>query len=330
MNFAIVGSAHRHITEFIDDMLSMGCRFIGLYDDGELITHSIANDYEAKLYDSIEELLKEDIEVVGTSAVNNRKIDIIELCSSRGIHVMVDNPIITDEIQYTRLKRVIDEGRIQVGLMLTLRFIDEIYCVKELIASGRLGGMVSIEIFNPHKLQATSRSDWFFEEGSSGGIIIDLMIHCIDLFNWLTDSNIDQFSGVLQKCTLKEKPSFYDSCQFQVISRSGVNGYLSTDWHMPDTHFSRSDLRVFITGTRGRIEIRATGDPITRERCVIFYEKGHPTSKLPVEERGLSVTRDFINRVRGKDYILGHRDILTVTKSTIDFNREVKVLNRFI
>ena len=42
----------------------------------------------------------------------------------------------------------------------------------------------------------------------SGGIAVDLHLHSIDIFNWLTGGKITEYSGIMPKSVLKEKPDF--------------------------------------------------------------------------------------------------------------------------
>jgi len=321
--FAVIGSAHSHIYEFIDDMLKAGGVFAGVYNDRSDLAGKIAGKYNVPLYDDINELFNAGIQVAGTSAVNADKIGIIEQCSVHGVHIIADKPIALNDEQYNRLETVIGKGKIEVGLMLTVRFMPEVYTVKKLLSDGHIGKLTGIEIFNPHKLTPSKRPAWHFEEKENGGIVIDLMIHSIDLFHWLSESRISSFSGIAQKTILPEKETFFDSSQFFAINDSGVSGYFRVDWHIPDSHWTWGDFRIFCTGSKGCIEARCIGDPVTTEPQVILLEEGAETRKVDIEPYKNSVTLDFLDRINKKKYIIGHNDILDACRITLDFNKEV-------
>ncbi len=324
MKFGVIGSAHGHIYEFVEDMLSLGGEFSGIFNDNSELALDLSKKYDVPLFDDAEKLFACGIEIIGTTAINNRKIDIIEQCSQHGVHVMADKPVVINEGQYLRLKKVIEEGKIEVGLMLTIRFMDEVQAIKDILAENRIGELLSVEIFNPHRLTPHTRPDWHFEEDLNGGIIIDLLVHSIDLFQWFTSSEIESYTGIVQKSILKEKKTFYDSSQFFVTSKSGISGYFRVDWHIPDTHWNWGDMRIFCTGSKGCLEARCLGDPLTKEPIVVLFENGSETVKLNVPKVNNSVTKDFFNRINKQNYLIGHKEILDVCKNSIAFSKSAK------
>lgn len=328
MNFAVIGSAHGHITSFIEDMLAKQGNFVGIYDDNSSLASKIAEDYGVPLIEDMEELFNKNVDVAGTSEVNHKKIDVIEKCSEKGVHIIADKPIVVNESQYKRLEKIVDEDKIEIGLMLTVRFMPVIRKVKEIVEENIIGDLLAVEIFSPHSLHPETRPDWHFDKEKNGGIIIDLMIHSVDLYNWLTQDEITDFSGTVQKSILKEKKDFYDSAQIFVESRKGSSGYFRVDWHMSDSHWSWGDLRVFCTGSKGLLEARVIGDPVTQESQVILFEEGEETRRVKIDEsKELSVTDDFINRIQGKNYIIGQEDILKATRATIEFDRDIEKID---
>ncbi|NMA82568.1 MAG: Gfo/Idh/MocA family oxidoreductase [Epulopiscium sp.] len=327
MKFAVIGAAHAHIYEFIDDMLAMDGEFIGIYEDHSEYVKEVAEKYNVPIFLDMKELFGQGVEVVGTSAINHEKIDVIEQCSNYNVHVIADKPIAVNEKDYKRLEKIIAKGNIEVGLMLTVRFMSPIYTIKQVIERGEIGQLLGVEIFSPHRLRAEGRPDWHFEKEKNGGIVIDLMIHSIDLYHWLTKSEISDFMGSVTKSILQEKEDFYDCAQFFVQSQNGANGYLRVDWHMTDTHWNWGDLRVFCTGSKGMIEVRAIGDPLTKELVAILFKEGEETRKLELEEANQSVTCDFIKRIRKEEHSITHQDILDATRLAIEFDKKAKKVN---
>jgi predicted dehydrogenase len=325
VNFGIIGSAHSHIYEIIEAFIASEGKFMGIYNDGSDLAIEISSRYSVPLFDDINELFALGIEVAGTSAINNKKIDIIVLCAKNNVHIMADKPIVINEQQYLRLENVIKNSGIQVGLMLSVRFLPAVYTLKKLIDSGVIGKLLSVEIFNPHKLNAPTRPEWHFDKKQNGGIAIDLHVHSIDTFNWLTGSKITEYSGTMIKSVLAEKPDFYDASQFMVHTDAGVTGYFRVDWHTPDMHWSWGDIRIFCTGSKGQIEVRASGDPITKQKQVILYGIDSETQNIEMEDPNCNETVDFINRIKGKKHIITHHDILEATRLSIEFDKCAKL-----
>lgn len=326
MKFGIIGSGHGHIMSFINDMLKLGWEFAGIFNDGSTYAKTISEKNNVPLFDDADELFSKGITVAGTSAVNSNKIDIIESCEKHNVHIMVDKPIVVDEAQYKRLEEVINRGKIQVGLMLSIRFLPAVHTLKKLIDNGTIGQLVSMEIFNPHKLTPEIRPEWHFDKSRNGGIAIDLFGHSIDTFQWLTGSKITDYNGVMTKSILGEKPDFYDASQFMVLNQAGVCGYFRVDWHIPEKHWSWGDIRIFCTGTKGQIEVRAVGDPVTREQQVILYGIDSDTRNIPLESPGKTETTDFIDRLDGKDASITPKDILETARLSVEFDKVAKVV----
>ena len=329
MRFAVIGSAHGHINQFIKEMLAAGGEFAGVFNDGWDITGKIVEKYGVKLFDSIEEMFDQGIDIAGTSAVNNKKIDIIEQCAAKGVHIMADKPIAVNEAQYERLEKVVNNAGVQVGLMLTVRFMKEVWTLKKAIDNGKVGKLLSVEILSPHKLSANKRPGWHFEKEENGGIIIDLMIHSVDLFRWLTGGEITEYEGVVQKSILPEKKTFYDSSQFFVNSSNGVSGYFRVDWHMPESYRTWGDLRIFCTGTKDCIEARVVGDPLTGKPLFILFREECGIKGVDTHMPTVSVTRDFLNRIAGKEYVINHDDILKASRIVLDFDKKARVISAF-
>lgn len=326
MRFGVVGSAHGHIFTFIRDMLASGGEFVGIFDDGSENVHLISEQQKVPVFSDMDTLFAQKIDIAGTSAINSQKIGIIEACARHGVHIMADKPIVVDESQLVRLERVINTSTIQVGLMLSLRFLPEVITLKRLIDDDLLGRLISVEIFNPHKLNPETRPDWHFDKSRNGGIAIDLFPHSIDIFQWLTGSKITNYNGVIVKSTLYDKPDFYDSSQFLVFSESGVSGYFRVDWHMPAKHWSWGDIRIFCTGTKGMAEIRASGDPITREQSVILYRNDAETAKADIVSCDKTETTDFIGRIAGKGFSISHEDILSASRLAVEFDKCARIV----
>ena len=58
----------------------------------------------------------------------------------------------------------------------------------ELVAEGAIGRVVQTTGLGPHRLNAATRPDWFFDRARYGGILTDIGSHQIDQFLFLTGS----------------------------------------------------------------------------------------------------------------------------------------------
>jgi predicted dehydrogenase len=326
MKFGIYGCRHGHIGDFIEEMLELGHEFLGIYETELDIARPLANKFNAPIFDTGEQLLDLEPDALGTSAINSQKIDIIELCNERGIHLMADKPIVTSREAYKRLERVILEDRIRIGMMVTERFNPPIYTLKKLIQEGYLGEIISFTIMKPHKLVEKNRAPWHFSKEKNGGIAIDLLVHDLDLLRWFTESEIESCGGYIKKTKYPQYESFFDSVNAIVKMENGVVATLEADWWTPDSYFTFGDGRIFCVGTEGRAEVRTTGDWDTdREPYGLWIRnsKGYERYKnVPIP---FSLTQDFLNGINGeREVLISNEDILKVSQATIDLDEALE------
>lgn len=317
--FSIIGCQHAHIGIFISEMLELGYTCAGIYEEDNIgLARSFAEQYGIPVADDKESLLGDSVAVVGCASINNEKIDVIELCESRGKHVMIDKPAVTDAAGLERLKAVIRRGRIQVGMLLTERFHPAIYTLKRQIDQGVLGDIVTVGMRKPHRLDAAKRPAWFFSKEQSGGIIIDLLVHDFDLLRWFTGQEIGTISGYMGKTILPEHATFYNTASMQVVMEDSVVAQLYADWHTPSRSWTWGDGRIFVTGTEGFAELRLQGDPLVQEASVMIQlTNDAPAALMPLEPPPCSISADFIRRIEGEPSTISHDDILKATEATI-------------
>ncbi|MEF3302113.1 Gfo/Idh/MocA family protein [Paenibacillus sp. GYB003] len=329
--FSVIGCQHAHIGIFISEMLEMGYSCAGIYEEEQNgLSRALSAKYGIPLTRDKEALLGDSVVVVGCAAVNDEKIDVIELCESRGKHVMVDKPAAVNADGLRRLQAVVRRNGIQIGMLLTERFHPAIYTLKKQIERGALGEIVTVGMRKPHRLDAASRPAWFFSKRQSGGILIDLLVHDFDLLRWLTGKEIESVGGYVGKTIMPEQPTFYNSASVQVSMEDCIVAQLYADWHSPVGSWTWGDGRIFVTGTESFVELRLHGDPLVgRDPVVIRSTDGESVDMLPALKPPCTITEDFMRRIGGEDGIVTHEDIVKATEATIRADSQVTYLNRY-
>jgi predicted dehydrogenase len=328
--FAVIGFRHFHILEFIDEMIALGHQFVGILEvENEAYRDKVVEKYQVKKFDSVQDLLRDSIDIVGCADINVRKMDVIECCEQNGIHIMVDKPAVTTLKQYGRLEKVLTANRIQVGMMLTERFQPVFQTLKSFIDQKKFGDITHISMRKPHRL-GSKREAWFFSKSLSGGIIVDLLVHDFDLLRWLTGKKVTHLQGYTMKNSLPEYEDFYDTASLSVLLDNKLPVQLYTDWHTPSASWTWGDGRVFITGTKGCAELRLQGDPFIEKQSLFFYGNHQaPIEKIPLQQQqDDNLTADFLNRIQGKTHMITHQSILNATLDTLLADAKVIKINR--
>lgn len=320
IRYGIIGCRHGHIAMFIEEMQALGHTCAGIYeaDDGRL-ADQLAAKYNIPRVESRDVFLDPAVTVIGSAAIHNEKIAVIEWCELHGKHIMVDKPAVTDRDGLERLEAVIGRGRIQIGMLLTERFRPAVHTLKHAIDAGELGRLVSITMRKPHRLNPASRGAWHFSKRQNGGIIVDLLIHDFDLLLWLTGQSAASVQAVMTKNELPEYPEFWDAASAQVVTEGGVIGQLYADWHTPDRSWTWGDCRLFVNGTAGFAELRLCGDPSVSDadELLLRVTDSQPLERVELTPPPLTLTADFLRRVAGEPGALTHRDVLAASVLTI-------------
>lgn len=318
--FGIMECRHGHISMFIEEMLALGHPCVGIWEPEEpALAQSLSSRFGVPLLSSEDALWNPEVAIIGTSAVNNRKIDIVERCERHDKHVMVDKPAVTGRSQLARLEAVIRRGRIQVGMLLTERFRPSMFTLRRNIESGHLGRIVSITMRKPHRLAPATRHEWHFDKERSGGILNDLFIHDVDLLRWLTGQEIASHHSVRTKFGQSRHPSFYDAAGMQLLMDGGTMAQLYADWYTPDRSWTWGDLRIFVTGTEGTAELRLNGDPfVAQEELYYQVTNKEPLARVELDKVPTNLSEDFIRRISGEPAIITHYDLLAASRITVD------------
>ncbi|MFK9090727.1 Gfo/Idh/MocA family protein [Bacillus salipaludis] len=331
MKFSIIGCQHAHIEIFIEEMMKLGHECAGIFEQENMTLASrLAEKYQIPLVHDKMLLLDDSIQLVGCAAINNEKIDVIELCEKYRKHIMIDKPAVTNRGDLIRLEAVVNRGAIQVGMLLTERFRASLSTLKKQLDEGAIGDLISISMRKPHLLNPKQRPSWHFSKQKSGGIVIDLFIHDFDLLRWLTGKEVKSITGYMAKNILPEYPSFFDTAGLQVIMEDGLAVQLYADWFTPEKSWTWGDGRIFAVGTKGTIEIRLEGDPLVAKD--VLYLKVTSEQELTAIEEGripITITEDFLNRVRGENCLLQHEDIIAATEATIRADECTETIYRF-
>lgn len=328
--FGIIGCQHAHIGMFIEEMLALGYECAGVYEpDNQSLARTLADRYGLELTGDRESMLADEgVGIIGCAAINDEKMDVMELCELHGKPVMIDKPAVTDRAGLIRLRGLLDRGRIEVGMMLTERFRPSLHTVHRMIRAGELGDIIHISMRKPHRLNPETRPAWHFDRGQSGGIINDLFVHDFDLLRWLTGREVETSSGYLAKHILPEYPTFYDAAGVQVFMAGGITAQLYADWHTPAGSWTWGDGRIFITGTRGIAEIRLEGDPLLSSDEVALVITDQELRSLPLTAPAFSLSQDFLNRVAGEAGLITHDDIYKASEATVMADEGARILIR--
>jgi predicted dehydrogenase len=307
---AVVGLRHPHIVEFLRAAAATpGVALAGIAEDVERLRAPAAAAWDVPVFASYRELLdRVQPDVVGLAVTNAAKADVAAECLERGVHVIADKPLVTDDAGLRRLRGVTARGGPRLSAMLACRFLPGYRAVRSLIDAGTLGEVAHLAAFGPHRLRPATREPWMLDDALSGGILVDLGIHYVDLLRWYSGEEAATVFACHGTRRFPDIPGFVDHGHAVVTFPGGAAGYVSVDWLTPEASPVHGDYRLDVTGTRGVCELRVGHDGAWR---LTVTTDDQPPSTMTLPPAETTASRDFLEAVRdGREPFLSQDDVL--------------------
>ncbi|MCB1342939.1 MAG: Gfo/Idh/MocA family oxidoreductase [Pseudooceanicola sp.] len=259
MRFAALGMDHRHIYGMSQGMIDAGAELAGWWSEGEpQPLEGFVKRYPDAPHRELADILEDDsIPLVLIACRPDRRASLAIRAMRAGKDVMVDKPGCITQDEVDRLRAVVAEtGRIW-SVNFSERFeVPATTVATQLVQSGAIGKVVQTVGLGPHRLNAPTRPDWFFDARTYGGILTDIGSHQIEQFLHFTGSEDAEITlATVGNFNNRHTPAFEDFGQ--IALRSGdAQAYIRVDWYTADALPNWGDGRLFLTGTEGSIELR--------------------------------------------------------------------------
>ncbi|GHA44055.1 oxidoreductase [Amylibacter ulvae] len=260
IRFAALGMDHRHIYGMSQGIIDAGGELAGWWTDGQ---PQPTTGYEKRFpnaprIDNLDTILQDpSIQLVLIACRPDLRADLAIKAMTAGKDVMVDKPGCINQAEVERLRKTVAETGQIWSVNFSERFeVPAVTSATELVSNGAIGRVVHTTGLGPHRLNAPSRPDWFFDSATYGGILTDIASHQIEQFLHFTNSedaeitmaNVGNFAN-------PDHPKFQDFGELSLRSET-AQGYIRVDWYTADALPNWGDGRLFLTGTEGSIELR--------------------------------------------------------------------------
>jgi predicted dehydrogenase len=153
---------------------------VGIYDIDPTCSEKCAAEFETKAFSQMDDLLK-NVEAVSIATVTPSHYDVAIQVIERGLHLLIEKPI-TATIEQARELTMLAEAK---GLKLQVGHIERFN-----------SAILALETYNIKPLFIEShRLAQFNPRGSDVAVVLDLMIHDIDLILSLVKSNVTRIDA---------------------------------------------------------------------------------------------------------------------------------------
>ena len=266
--FSVIGLNHGHIFGMVDSLIAGGGELVAVYSrEPELLpgfTHRFPNVKVAKSEDEI--LEDNSIQLVASAGIPIDRASLGIRVMQTGKDYMTDKPGIVTFKQFEEVKKVQKETRRIYSIMYSERLGNRASVqAGELVQAGAIGKVVQTVGLGPHRMNPSSRPEWFFDPEKAGGILCDIGSHQCDQFLFYTNSKkAEVSSSQVGNFNIPDYPKYMDFGDMNVRSPH-ASGYIRIDWFTPQGLATWGDGRTFILGTDGYIEMRKYIDIAGRE-----------------------------------------------------------------
>lgn len=263
IRFAAVGLSHNHIYNQCDYLLEAGATLVSFYgDEPDRIVEFQQRYPQAQQAESIASILEdESLQLVVSASIPSERPPLGIQVIQHGKDFCCTKPGFATLDQLAEVRRVQKETQRMYAVYFGERYGNK-STVKagELVQAGAIGQVIQTVGSGPHRLGRWGRPPWTFDKQYYGGILNDLASHQIDQFLFFTGSTQAEIvCSQVANFKHTQYPAFEDFGDLTIRS-AHATGYTRVDWLTPDGLGTWGDVRLFIHGTEGYIELRKNCD----------------------------------------------------------------------
>jgi predicted dehydrogenase len=260
---AVIGLNHGHIYSQTNIVLANGGELVWVHAREANLLEAFTRRYpQARVARTEQEILDDtSIEVVISASIPDERAPLGIRVMQHGKDFLVDKPGVTTLAQLAEVRRVQAETRRIYSILYGGRLESpSTQRALELVREGAIGDVIQTMGLGPHRLNAPSRPDWFWDRARFGGVLADLATHQTDDFLAFTGSTrAEVIASQADNLHHPEHPAFEDFGDAMVRGTGGT-GYFRVDWFSPAGLPVFGDSRLTVIGTAGYLEVRKTID----------------------------------------------------------------------
>ncbi|MFD2654683.1 Gfo/Idh/MocA family protein [Gracilibacillus thailandensis] len=265
--FAAAGLDHGHIFGQCNGLLEAGATLKWVYDpDQEKVDNFLKKFPQAQQAESLEQVLDDqEVKLVAAAAIPSERSTLGNRVMRAGKDYFTDKTPFTTLEQLEETKKVVEETGQKYMVYYSERLhVESAVFAGQLIEQGAIGKVIQVTGFGPHRLNAPSRPDWFFQKEKYGGILCDIGSHQIEQFLFYTGcEDAEVLHSKVGNYDNPDYPELEDYGDATLRGDNGATQFFRVDWFTPDGLSTWGDGRMFIVGTEGTIEIRKYVDLAT-------------------------------------------------------------------
>ena len=258
--FAAIGLDHGHIYGMTNGLLEAGATLKWVYDpDPAKVADFLKRFPMAPPAQSEDQILCDpEVKLVAAAAVTSERCAFGCRVMDAGKDYFTDKaPLTTLEQLETAKAKVRETGRKYMVYYSERLHVEAAVYAGELVKQGAIGKVVQVLGLGPHRLNAPTRPQWFFQKEKYGGILCDIGSHQIEQFLFYADvKDATVVRSQIANYNHPQYPELDDFGDAMLVGDNGATQYFRVDWFTPDGLGTWGDGRTVLLGTDGYIELR--------------------------------------------------------------------------
>ena len=238
------------------------CEVVALADVDRAAAEEKAAPFAAAVFaDAVEMLDAVHPDAVSVCTPPKLHLPLAEAVAARGISCLCEKPPARTVAETEAIVAAFARNNALLQFAFCHRFHRPVQQAQELIESGQLGRV--IQIYNRFAFRfSRAGHSWFTDaEMAGGGVLVDTLVHSIDIFRALAGEIVHVDAAVSTTLPVQVE----DSASMQVVSAQGAIGSLNCSWVTP---ISEAEVRIYGTegeavidyGQPGGLRYRVAGD----------------------------------------------------------------------
>jgi predicted dehydrogenase len=332
MRFAVIGLSHVHVISMAQALLGVP----GVVCEGFCPEDTPVGKGFEGLFPNVPRRPRDDlladpaIDLILCADVNGLRGPLLVAALEAGKHTFVDKPPMTTLDDLDAVERAVERSGklffVYFGERLGNPFLLK---ARELVQEGRIGRPVNFIGLGPHKLSIQHRPPWMFEPSLYGGILNDIAIHQVELFSWLTGERVSRFRSRVGNFATPQYPAFEDFGDVWFEGDGGTAGYVRVDWFTPDALPTWGDIRQFLVGSEGTLEVRSniSVGSADQKPALLLTTRGSPPEQLDVSDVDTAWAPQLLADVRdGVNRLMPHEETFEALRSVLSMQSQAERL----
>lgn len=266
LRVGLLSFAHTHAETYAtllrrrDDVELVTCD-PGPHPDGELRGEAAAAAWGVEHVAKVAELLGRGLDAVVVASENARHRELVEPALDAGCHVLCEKPLATSREDAAAMRAAVQRSGRFLVVAYPVRFSSAFGQLRDLVAGGALGQLLSVRGTNNGKLP-TSRS-WFTDPAlSGGGALVDHVVHLADLLDVLTGGAQALTVSAVGNSLLHPGAAAETAGLVAITYPDGLVAAIDCSWSVPESAASWGGLALTAAGTGGTVSADVFGSKV--------------------------------------------------------------------